>query len=198
MPKVVDHDERRRTLTEALGNVVRRDGARAVSIKTVADEAGVSKSNVVSYFPSRGSLLAVAVEPVNTQAEELTRRRSSAPLTLDGATRTIVDVTIPLAPERRRQAQVWLLLLDEGHGDPELRAVLEGFNRRVRDGFERGVRAMQRAGLVASARDVRTEAVALHALVDGLSVQVLVNPRAMPRVLVTRIAHNHLRSLCNP
>ena len=96
MPKIVDHDERRQLLTDALWRVVHRDGARAISIQTVADEAGVSKSNVVYYFPSRGALLTAAVDQVNTVAEEVVRRRTAPPITLEQAVSTIVEVTVPL------------------------------------------------------------------------------------------------------
>lgn len=195
MPKIVDHDERRLLLTDALWRVVHRDGARAISIQTVADEAGVSKSNVVYYFPSRGALLTAAVEQVHAQAEDVIRRRADTPLTLDRVARTVVDATIPLTPDRRRQAEVWLLLLDEGLADPELRTVLQGFNRRIRQGLERGIRALQDAGLVAPERDATAAAAALHALVDGLSVQVLVGPRTMTRPLVERIVGEHLEVL---
>lgn len=198
MPKIVDHDERRRLLTDALWRVVRRDGARGISIQTVADEAGVSKSNVVYYFPSRGALLTAAVDEVNTRAEELTRRRTEPPISLEQAVATIVEVTVPLTAAQRRQAEVWLLLLDEGHADPELRETLHAFNRRIREGFEQGVRTLQEQGLIDPGREVATEAAALHALVDGLSIQVLTDPRTMPRDLVVGIVRNHLRSLARP
>ena len=44
MPKIVDHDARRSLIIYALWRVVARDGASAVSVRSVASEAGVSRS----------------------------------------------------------------------------------------------------------------------------------------------------------
>jgi AcrR family transcriptional regulator len=60
MPKVVDHQARRRELVDALLRVVVRDGFDAVSIRTVADEAGCSVRPVQYYFESKAQLLAAA------------------------------------------------------------------------------------------------------------------------------------------
>lgn len=46
VPKIVDHDQRRAYLLDALWRVVASQGAAAVTVRSVAAEAGVSKSNV--------------------------------------------------------------------------------------------------------------------------------------------------------
>lgn len=60
MPKVVDHPTRRRELVDALLRVVVRDGFDAVSIRTVAEEAGCSVRPVQYYFENKAQLLAAA------------------------------------------------------------------------------------------------------------------------------------------
>ena len=46
MPKIVDHETRREEIAEALWRVVRRDGVRAASVRTIAAEAGWSPGAV--------------------------------------------------------------------------------------------------------------------------------------------------------
>ncbi len=53
MPKIVDHDARREEIAQALWRVVRRDGIRAASVRTVAAEAGWSAGAVRYYFPDQ-------------------------------------------------------------------------------------------------------------------------------------------------
>ena len=60
MPKIVDHDARRRELLDALLRVVVREGIGAVSIRTVAAEAGCSSRPVQYYFEDKAELLAAA------------------------------------------------------------------------------------------------------------------------------------------
>lgn len=52
MPKIVDHDERRELYLDAMFRVIERDGADALSIRSVAAEAGGSKSSIANYFSS--------------------------------------------------------------------------------------------------------------------------------------------------
>ncbi|WP_158881822.1 TetR/AcrR family transcriptional regulator [Amycolatopsis anabasis] len=62
MPKVVDRAERRRAIAEALLRLVARDGIDAVSVRTVAAEAGISAGAVQKYFATREELLGFAFE----------------------------------------------------------------------------------------------------------------------------------------
>jgi AcrR family transcriptional regulator len=60
VPKLVDHEARRQELADALLRVVVRDGIDAVSIRTVAAEAGCSIRPVQYYFADKAELLAAA------------------------------------------------------------------------------------------------------------------------------------------
>ncbi|MET8762334.1 TetR/AcrR family transcriptional regulator, partial [Lentzea sp. NPDC004782] len=62
MPKVVDHEERRRELAEAVWRIVRRDGIDHASVRAVAAESGWSSGSLRRYFPTQDSLLGFAME----------------------------------------------------------------------------------------------------------------------------------------
>src|SRR4051812_49605691 len=57
MPKRVDHDERRRQLTEAMLRIASTRGLQAVSMREVAAEAAVSLRVVQYYFTDKQTLL---------------------------------------------------------------------------------------------------------------------------------------------
>ncbi len=65
MPRNVDHDERRRELTEAFWRVVAHHGLGAASYRSVAAEARVSVRRVQYYFPTKADLLAEALQRVS-------------------------------------------------------------------------------------------------------------------------------------
>jgi AcrR family transcriptional regulator len=71
MPKIVDHDARRRELADALLRVAVRDGIDAVSIRTVAAEAGCSARPVQYYFADKAALLAAAHHRVSERMGSL-------------------------------------------------------------------------------------------------------------------------------
>ncbi|MBD3943851.1 TetR family transcriptional regulator C-terminal domain-containing protein [Microbacterium sp. NEAU-LLC] len=70
MPKIVDHDERRRQIADAVYRVTARSGLDAVSLRHVAAEAGVTAGMVQHYFPSKDDMLAHAMEVARQRYEE--------------------------------------------------------------------------------------------------------------------------------
>lgn len=196
MPKIVDHDQRRRELVAALWDVVNTKGASAVSIRSVAAAAGIPKSNVVYYFPSRGRLLAAAVDTVLGSALTVGQEVIAERLTVDGVIR-ILMFTVPTTPARRRQAEVWQLLNVERSGDPELSKLLDDFNENVASRFVILVERMATDGLLAPARDVHIEARLLHALTDGLSLQTMANPKRLPPRRIEELLRSHVEGLAS-
>jgi AcrR family transcriptional regulator len=70
MPKRVDHAARRHAIVEALLRVTRREGLQAVSIRSVAAEAGVTASQVQYYFASKAELLSAALDQLGRRVVE--------------------------------------------------------------------------------------------------------------------------------
>jgi AcrR family transcriptional regulator len=60
MPRLVDHEERRRELVDAALRVVVRDGLEAATVRIIAREAGCSIRPVQYYFADKAALLAAA------------------------------------------------------------------------------------------------------------------------------------------
>lgn len=196
MPKIVDHDARRAEYVDALWRLVSRDGAGAISVRALAAEAGVSPSNVVHYLPSRAAMLAAAVREHLGEARrraDAIRARSDS-VDVDLAT-DLVMVAIPDSPKRRRQSEVWLLLLAEQEANPDAREILAQLQADVRDAVLRGVDLLADHGLLAPERDRVLEAAGIHALIDGLAVQTMVDQRRMPPAVLRDIVRSHLANL---
>ena len=199
MPKIVDHDARRAEYVAALWRLVSRDGAGAISVRALAAEAGVSPSNVVHYLPSRAAMLAAAVRQLLGEArnrvDEL--RSQTALVDLELAT-DLVMVAIPDSPRRRRQSEVWLLLLAEQEANPEAGEILTQLQGGVLAALREGMDYLAEHGLLAPERDRDLEAMRLHALIDGLSLQTLIDGRTMPPARIREVVQYHLASLGAP
>jgi len=197
VPKIVDHDERRAVYVDALWRLVTREGAGAISVRNVAAEAGVSPSNVVHYLPTRADLLGAAVQQMLAEAISAAGRVDTMRLDLDRAV-DMVMVTIPHTPARRRQSEVWLLLLAEQDVNADARHILSELQTAVRNGVRGGMDLLAAHALVHPDRDRDAEAERLHGLIDGLSVQTLINPRTLPAKRIRRIVTDHLAELSTP
>src|SRR4051812_19087280 len=62
MPRRVDHDERRRSIIDALRRCVARDDHTELTLREVASEDGISIGRVQHYFAGKDELLARAAE----------------------------------------------------------------------------------------------------------------------------------------
>ena len=159
MPKVVDHELRRRELAGAVWRVIVREGVADVSIRSVAAEAGWSSGALRHYFATRAELLAFACERV---IEQVTERITGAgrPATARG----VLLETMPVDLPRHTEASIAFAFLALGLGDPELARV----QRLHFTGMYELCRTVARELTGAD-----TAARRLHAVVDGLTVHVL-------------------------
>jgi TetR/AcrR family transcriptional repressor of bet genes len=184
MPKIVDHDQRREELAAAVWRLAARDGLEAVTIRGVAAEAGWSTGALHHYFGDKEELLLFAFRTV---ADRISGRVAAAregaadPLTL---VRELLAIGLPLDAERRAETRVWFAFLGLALTRPALaraqRAAYRQWRRLVAD----ALREAQEQGQIGAGTEVEREAGGLVALVDGLAVQAMFEPRVRMQELV--------------
>ncbi|BBH66353.1 transcriptional regulator [Actinoplanes sp. OR16] len=169
MPKIVDHEERRRELADAVWRVITRDGVAAISIRTVATESGWSSGALRHYFATRDELLAFACEQVLTRVTERIIGLKPEGEPIDAARRLLLE-TMPMDEERHVEASITFAFLALGLGDPVLAAVqrkiLIGMSELCRDVIRYLLPDLTPAQQLSQTRR-------LNAVIDGLSVHVL-------------------------
>ncbi|WP_328475470.1 TetR family transcriptional regulator C-terminal domain-containing protein [Actinoplanes sp. NBC_00393] len=185
MPKVVDHDERRRELAGAVWRVIARDGVANVSIRTVAAESGWSSGALRHYFATRDELLAFACERVIEQVTDRISRIRPEGSAREAVRRLLLE-TMPADEQRRTEASIAFSFLALGLGDPALARVQRLHLTSM---------AELCAGLVphlaphATAAQQHSLARRLHAVVDGLSVHVLAGHLTADEMITELDAH---------
>jgi AcrR family transcriptional regulator len=166
-------------------------------VRSVADEAGVSKTNISYYFPSIVDLLAAAVDELIDATRRRLRAMDLTTIDLDQAV-ALTMLAIPDTPARRRQSEIWLTLLTGGGVDPHATELLRDFNKRVRAGVVWMLELFSTHGLVGTGRDLNLEATRLHALIDGLSLQTMNDMKMMPPSRIRSVVTHHLTELGHP
>ena len=146
------------------------------------------------YFPSRGDLIVFAMETVVARA----RQRIGA---LDQTTpprlaiQAFLEQFLPLDAPRRLEAEIWFALTSDDQANPAIathrREVDEALGGAVRSAVE----ALCRVGQLAPHRDPETEAVRLHALLDGLALQAITRPAWITPARIRRALDVHLDDL---
>jgi len=197
MPKIVDHDERRRIIVEALWRVVARDGAHEVSVRHVAAEAGMPKSSIGHYVGTMPQLMGLAVDQLIEANTDYILSLDLFDLDADKVTETLFTL-VPVSERRRHMSGVWLLLAAQAGADPEFAQVLHRLNQSVAEGVSELLGAMAKQGLLHPSRDIATETRHLHALIDGLALQCMTDPTLRSEADVRAILRAEVASLSEP
>ncbi|MBO9624793.1 MAG: TetR/AcrR family transcriptional regulator [Microbacterium sp.] len=105
MPRVVDHDERRRQIAEALLVVAARDGHESVTSRAVAKELGVATGSLWHYFDGFDDVVRAAAAEVTRRTDE---RIAAATAGLRGLRRldALMREVLPVDARTRAEAHV--------------------------------------------------------------------------------------------
>lgn len=190
MPRLIDHAKRQEELAEATWRVILRDGISAVSIRTVAAEAGVSTGSLRHIFPSKTDLLVYAMQLVDERAG----MRIEAHLEEPDPRRLVLSVIrelLPLDAQRRAEMEVNIALIAEARTDERMKQVRDDAYQVLRAACRRMLAHLRDNGLTDPGINLDEAATALHGLVDGLATHLLINndPGFEQQVLQAVTAH---------
>ncbi|GAA4621101.1 TetR family transcriptional regulator C-terminal domain-containing protein [Actinoallomurus vinaceus] len=174
MPRRVDHDQRRAEFAEAVWRIAAERGLEAVTMSTVAAEAGTSVGRIQHYFPSKDDLLALAAATLRDRIDQRVRAAiGGSPPAPRGPMATLRELLLAFLPtdeEGRVLARVGAAFFTHTLRHPESAA-------RYRRGHELILSAvadhLRRVRKPSSGSDVEREAQILVALVQGLADQLL-------------------------
>ncbi len=194
MPKVVDHDERRREIVAATMRVVKRVGLEGVTIREIAAEAGFSTGVLSHYFTNKADILVAAHHAAFGQViDRIDALRSVASDPVDLMRRALAEA-LPLDRARLLEAQIDVSFWGLSLRDPMLRSVRE-------QSYDEGVAAWLelieeiidtgRAQVGADAAAIARETVAL---IDGISIQAVLFPDKMTADVQERAIAHHVAS----
>lgn len=188
MPKIVDHEERRRRLVEAVWALAVRGGIEQVTLRKVADEAGVSMGQVQHYYSSMQTLirdaLDRAVRAVNTNIEKAVRAADAT--SPEALLRACLHALISPDEESVRLMRFSLAVAGRAVSDPTMAKVLAPGDDELLS-FSAGliVAARQERGSEPSGEE-RTDADICWSLAMSLGVDVALgyrSPDAAGRIL---------------
>lgn len=166
MPKLIDLEQRREEIAEALWRVVERDGVAAVSVRRVADEAGLALGSLRHVFATRADLLTFSTELMLQKVTERLRQVHPHADVEEHAVE-LLEHLIPLTAASRAEFAVNLALYAEAPAVPEIGIARDRAMAALRQGCERMV---HRLGV--AAERVELEGRRLHALLDGLALHL--------------------------
>ena len=107
MPKIVDHDQRRRDIMQATLRIIVRQGLSGATMRDIATEAGFANGAITPYFTSKSDLLSATYlhvfEATNRRVAVATRGRRGL-----AALEAFAYEVLPVNDELRDEARVVL------------------------------------------------------------------------------------------
>ncbi|MEY7970776.1 TetR/AcrR family transcriptional regulator [Saccharomonospora xinjiangensis] len=201
MPKVVDHEQRRQELAQALWRVVDRAGFEGATVRAVATEANWSMGALRYYFDSQQRLLHFAVEILIERIGDRLRAHLGAGIAGPELARRLMEEFLPLDSDRGVEVTVWLAALERARTDPHLAALRSQSWEGTRQVCRLAIVELRGAGRPDNSaeplrpRRLEDTAAALHTYIDGLTLHASRYPDQNPPGAVREALHTYLAAL---
>ena len=166
MPKIVDHEERRRAIASAAVDAIAANGLSGVKLTDIARTAGVTTGSIAHYFSDKDAVLAAALEEVCTRLFIQFGQPDTPPCVEEIAT------TLPTNDEKRKEWKVWLAYWGRAPHAPALAQI----HRQYYAEIETAV-AEDMAGIHP---DPHLAAAAIISAVDGIGTRATLEPDLWP------------------
>ncbi|SDK22467.1 TetR/AcrR family transcriptional regulator [Nonomuraea jiangxiensis] len=186
MPKIVDHDERRRELLSAARRVIVRDGIDAATTRAIAKEAGYSNGVLAHYFADKDEILLSALRQSHQRIRDRLTGKVGGRSGLAALRELLLD-NLPLDGERTHETRLEVSFWSRSLASERLAEV-----QRTEAGELRAA-VRELLGQARAAGELRTDdglddlTEHLLALVDGLSLHLLLYPGRLARADVERL-----------
>ncbi len=183
---------RREQLLDVTTRVVDERGFHALSIETVAREAGVTRPLIYQHYPDLNSLLEAVIEREMSRAHSQLSRTSLADLSQGDPLESMLESLSAFLDAVRDHPATWRLVLMPAQGAPEslCKRIAQG-RAHVLSGLAGAVRPVLEAE--SDSGDAEVTASVLSAISDEYARLVLTDPARFPPERLVGHARRFLR-----
>ncbi|MCR3720283.1 MULTISPECIES: TetR/AcrR family transcriptional regulator [Prauserella salsuginis group] len=172
MPPRIEPEHRRRQVIEAAFRIVVAAGLEGLSLRKVAEEAGLNIGSVRHYFDGHLDLLAAAAQEAG---DRMARRLAKHPVEQLGelrgtdaldAVQALIEEVLPLDEQRRDETIVVVELVMASRTRPVFHEMAERMGTDLADVLQMALQAL-------GVRAPGTESARLAALISGMTVEAV-------------------------
>lgn len=194
MPKVVDHEARRRDFIEAAYQTILQEGLAKTTVRAVAKRAGYTTGALVHYFADKDELIREVLEANGIVVRE---RMEQAQAAHQGRA-ALREVLAEALPTNQRKGSSWRIWLAMWYHSEESESMRNEERKRYREWVGRIQSILEQAVALQElprGTDTRAEAKLLVALIDGIGVQYLLANGRLPAKQITHMLDTYLERL---
>lgn len=196
LPKIVDHEQKRKLIAESAWSIIEAKGIEHASIRAIAAAAGVSPGALRHYFSTQDELLLFIVDyyltrGVDRAAEGLEISR----IPMKAAKEVLLEL-LPMDTEKRTAASVWWVFAIRSLTSSALQVKKDELTDGLHHLSKIVIDLLSTAELLPSSTDIELETFRLAAVIEGLTILALLRPEIYSPETVERVVVRHLRELC--
>jgi len=193
MPKIVDHDLRKRQIAEASWRVILEQGMEGATVRNIAKEAGLSLGALRHYFSTQDELLEFAMNLVIKRVTERINKIALNELPPKEKILQILLEIIPTDSEKMAEMEVWFAFVAYArHKKDAFDAKHDG----IYDGLRNLIHYLDQAKLLKKNLNTELEVERLYSLVDGTAMHALLDPTRLDKDRIHKLLVYHLNSIC--
>jgi AcrR family transcriptional regulator len=192
MPKIVNHEERKKQIAQATWRVILKSGMEGASVRNIAKEGGFSLGALRHYFSTQEELLVYAMNLVKDQARE---RINEILITDLPPKEKVLRLLLEIVPTNKQtlvEMEVWFAFTfhfrnKKGVYDPKHDGIYEGIKRIIT--------FMDNEKLLKNGIDKDIEAEKLYAIIDGIALHAFLEKERLNKERIVQVLTSYLDSI---
>ncbi|MBT2217751.1 TetR/AcrR family transcriptional regulator [Virgibacillus dakarensis] len=196
MPRIVNHEKKRKLIAEAAWNIIKEEGTEKASIRRVAVEAGMSTGALRHYFSTKDEMLLFIMNYYLEEGKKRSQSKSWSENPLQAVEEVLLEL-VPIDEEKKIETSVWWILALQSLTSATLKEKKDEMTNGTYELANSMIEILVLQGILSDSTNVKLEKSRLSALIDGLSIHALLRPDVYSPEKVKEVIRYHLETLCN-
>lgn len=196
MPRIVNHEKKRKSIAEAAWSIIKKEGIEKASIRRVAIEAGMSAGALRHYFSTKDEMLLFIMDYYLEEGKKRSQSKSWSDNPLQAVAAVLLEL-VPIDEEKKIETSVWLILALQSLTSDTLKEKKDEMTNGMYELASSMIEILVLQGILSDSTNVKLEKSRLAVLIDGLSIHALLRPDVYSPDKVKEVIRYHLETLCN-
>lgn len=195
MPKIVNHEQKRKSIAEAAWNIIKQEGFEKASIRRVATEAGMSSGALRHYFSTQDEMLLFIMNYYLEEGKKRSQSKNWSENPLQAVEEVLLEL-VPIDEKKKIETSVWWIFALRSLTSDTLKEKKDEMTNGTYELANSMIQMLVLQGLLPESINVELETSRLSALIEGLSIHALLRPDVYSSEKVKEVIHYHLETLC--
>lgn len=193
MPKIVNHDERKNTIAEAMWRVILDKGMEGATVRNIAEEAELSLGALRYYFKTQDDLLIYAMDLVQERAKKRIEKIVLQSLSPKELVIAMILEIVPVNTDTRIEMEVWFAFIAYVKHRSDTLVVPDDQILRMTENL---LYFLEENLLLRPECMMEIEIERLYGLIDGLAIHAILDPDRLDSEQIRKTIEYHIDSIC--